>query len=106
MSEYIIALTTCPADIGNKLARILVERGICACVNVISTVSSVYIWKGKIVEDNESILLIKTTSSQQERLWDTIKKEHPYDLPEYIVLPIKWGSQDYLDWISENTRSQ
>ncbi|MFW9832944.1 MAG: divalent-cation tolerance protein CutA [Candidatus Thorarchaeota archaeon] len=106
MSEYIIALTTCPPDIANKLARTLVESAICACVNIIPAVSSVYHWKDKIVEDKESILLIKTTSGQQERLWEVIKKEHPYDVPEYIVLPIKWGSQDYLDWISKNIKSQ
>jgi periplasmic divalent cation tolerance protein len=100
MTEYIVALTTCPKDKSEILARSLVEARLCACVNIISSVMSIYHWKDEIVTDEESILIMKTQSDYKEALWEAIKKKHPYEVPEYMVLPIKWGSQDYLDWIS------
>ena len=102
MTEYLVALTTCPENQSEKLARILVEERVCACVNIIQSVKSLYHWKGKIVTDNESLLIMKTTKSSIENLWSTIKKNHPYDVPEYVTLPIEWGSQDYLDWIRDS----
>ena len=61
---------------------------------------SIYHWKGEIVTDEESLLIMKTDADHKDTLWKAIKSKHPYDVPEYVVLPIKWGSQDYLDWIS------
>ena len=102
MPDYVVALTTCPVDISSKLARVLVEKRVCACVNIIPRVMSIYHWKDEITEDEESILLMKTEVDHQEALWEVIKNEHPYDVPEFVVLPITWGSQDYLDWISQS----
>ena len=102
MPDYVVALTTCPADISNKLARVLVEKRVCACINIIPKVMSIYHWKDEIAEDEESILLMKTEIDHQEALWEVIRNEHPYDVPEFVVLPITWGSQDYLDWISQS----
>ena len=100
MPDYVVALTTCPKDKSEVLARSLVEDRVCACVNIISSVMSIYHWKNEIVTDEESLLIMKTQSDHKELLWEAIKKKHPYEVPEYVVLPIKWGSQDYLDWIS------
>jgi len=100
MVDYVVALTTCPKDKSEDLARSLVENRVCACVNIISSIMSIYHWKDKIVTDEESLLIMKTQSDYKEALWEAIKKKHPYEVPEYVVLPIKWGSQDYLDWIS------
>ncbi len=100
MPDYVIALTTCPKDKSEDLARSLVENRVCACVNIISSVMSIYHWKNEIVTDEESILIMKTQADHKEALWDAIKKKHPYEVPEYVVLPVKWGSQDYLNWIS------
>ncbi len=100
MPDYVVALTTCPKDKSEVLARSLVEDRVCACVNIISSVMSIYHWKDEIVTDEESLLIMKTQSDSKEALWEAIKKKHPYEVPEYVVLPIKWGSQDYLDWIS------
>jgi periplasmic divalent cation tolerance protein len=63
-------------------------------------VTSIYHWKDEIVIDEESLLIMKTQASYKESLWEAIKKKHPYEVPEFVVLPIKWGSQDYLNWIS------
>lgn len=106
MLDYVVALTTCPVESSRKIARLLVEQRACACVNIIPKLTSIYQWKDEIVEDSESLLLMKTESSHIETLWQAVKEVHPYEVPEYIVLPIKWGSQDYLDWISQSVKNQ
>jgi periplasmic divalent cation tolerance protein len=100
MSVFMVALTTCPKDISEELARGLVEEKVCACVNIISGIKSIYHWKDEIVTDEEALLLIKTEMNHRKALWKAIKQRHPYEVPEFIVLPIEWGSRDYLDWIS------
>lgn len=100
MKEYILAMTTCPESISQELARILVERQVCACVNIIPNIISTYHWKNELVTDAESILIIKTEAGFEERLENTIIENHPYEVPEFIVLDITTGSKNYLDWIS------
>jgi periplasmic divalent cation tolerance protein len=106
MSEYVVAFTTCPMKISKELARSLVEKRACACVNIIPKVTSIYHWKDEIVEANEALLIMKTETKHIETLWEAMKQEHPYEVPEYVVLPIEWGSQDYLAWITQNIKSQ
>ncbi|MHA2352651.1 MAG: divalent-cation tolerance protein CutA [Candidatus Thorarchaeota archaeon] len=105
MSKYVVALTTCPMKISEELARTLVEKRACACVNIIPKVTSIYHWKDEIVVDNESLLIMKTEARHTESLWEIVKRNHPYEVPEYVVLPIEWGSRDYLDWIAQNVKS-
>lgn len=105
MPEFVVALTTCPKYKSEDLARSLVEERVCACVNIISSVKSIYHWKDEIVTDEESLLIMKTHEEYKEHLWEAIKKKHPYEVPEFVVLPIKWGSKDYLNWISESIES-
>ena len=100
MPEYVVALTTCPKDTSNELGEYLVKERVCACVNIVPQVTSIYHWKGKIVTDEESLLIIKTKEKHKERLWTAIKEKHPYDVPELVLLPIQWGSSEYLKWIS------
>jgi periplasmic divalent cation tolerance protein len=103
MDGYLVALTTCPQDKSEELAHLLVKSKYCACVNIISSVKSIYHWKGEIVTDDETLLAMKTTDEHKENLWKTIRENHPYETPEYIVLPIMWGSSEYLKWIEEST---
>jgi periplasmic divalent cation tolerance protein len=102
MSEFVVALTTCPKNMSAELAHHLVKERVCACVNIVSSVTSIYHWKDEIVIDEESLLIMKTQASYKESLWEAIKKKHPYEVPEFVILPIKWGSQDYLNWISDS----
>lgn len=102
MPEYVVALTTCPPEMSEKLARILVEHKACACVNIVPGVKSIYHWKNEIVSEGESILIMKTQEDHRDVLWKTIKENHPYEVPEFVVLPIEGGSKDYLDWISNS----
>lgn len=99
-SEYSACITTVSKDdIARKLARSIVESRLGACVNIIPNVRSIYEWESKIQEDEELILMIKTRRENVPQLIEFVKKNHPYDVPELIELPINSGNQDYLKWI-------
>ena len=86
------------------MAQGLIRRGLAACCNALPGFSSFYIWKGKQEASQEVLLLVKTT---ERRLLETLaylKREHPYELPELIVLPVEGAEAGYLNWILENTR--
>jgi len=103
MSEFVLALTTLPADFdATALAQELVGAGLAACVNVLPAVTSIYTWKGVPQVDREQQLFIKTTSALVDDLWDTLRARHPYDIPEFVVVPVIDGSQDYLRWVEES----
>ena len=105
MSKYIVVISTAPPDEVEKLARILVESKKCACVNVVKGVTSIYHWKGAIQEDSENILIMKTEFKYKEALHALLKKHHSYEVPEFVVINIEWGSKEYLDWITASTKS-
>lgn len=100
-SKFYIALTTCPTpEVATQLARGIVEQQLAACVNIIPGIQSVYQWQGKVAQDNESLLIMKTQQQQLAALELFIQGHHPYDLPEFITLGIESGSKAYLDWIA------
>ncbi|MGB2856426.1 MAG: divalent-cation tolerance protein CutA, partial [Dehalococcoidia bacterium] len=74
-----------------------------ACVNIIPQINSLFRWEGKIEDDRESLLLVKTRAELFPEVVDAVKSVHSYDVPEIIALPIVEGSQDYLKWIGEET---
>jgi periplasmic divalent cation tolerance protein len=84
---------------GKKIARVLVESRLAACVNIIRNISSVYRWKGNVEEDDEHLLLIKTTEERSVQIINKINKLHSYENPECIALKIENGSEKYLNWI-------
>ena len=99
-SDYSACLTTVSTDeIARKLARSIIEAHLAACVNIIPGVRSIYEWQSTIHEDNELILMIKTRRESVPQLIEFVKKNHPYDVPELIELPIQRGNPDYLKWI-------
>ena len=90
-----------------SLARHLVEepRKLAACVNVLPGVTSIYSWKGKVEEDSEVLMIIKTRKELLPALTREIKAKHPYEVPEVLALPAIGGSDSYLRWvIAETTR--
>lgn len=102
MSDFVVALTTVPGDFDAAgLANTLVERGLAACVNVWPGVTSIYRWQGAVETDAEQQLVIKTTADKIAALDEAIAALHPYDVPEFIVLPIVAGSSRYLAWLDE-----
>src|SRR5438445_5010027 len=99
-----IVLTTAGSQQeAGKIAHALVERKLAACVNVIPRIESVYRWQGKVETTQEWLLLIKTQAALYERVRDAVKELHSYELPECVMLEVSAGSQEYLDWIVENT---
>lgn len=98
-----VVLTTCGNDEdAGALARALVERREAACVNAVRQVASTYRWKGEVQQDQETLLLIKTTVARLAAVERTIRELSKYDLPEVIALPIAAGGADYLQWIRES----
>jgi periplasmic divalent cation tolerance protein len=102
-AETIVVLTTCGNDEdANTLARALVERRLAACVNAVGKVASTYRWKGEIQQDQETLLIIKTTAPRLTALEQAIREHSKYELPEVIALPVAAGGADYLRWIGES----
>ncbi len=99
MSHMIFFSTVPNLEEGKKIARILVEQKIVACVNIVPNIISIYEWKGKIEEDNELFLIIKTKKENTEKLIKVINQYHSYEVPECIGLEIKAGSNKYLGWM-------
>jgi periplasmic divalent cation tolerance protein len=103
--EYVLVLTTLPADAdGEAFGRALVEERLAACVNVLSLMDSVYRWEGRVERETERQVVMKTTRDRVDALWDRVRELHPYEVPEFIVIPIADGSDAYLRWIGEGTR--
>jgi len=101
---YIVLYCTVPnADEAKSIARLLINKKLAACCNVIPGLISIYRWKGKMEEENEVLLYIKTSSKKYEQLEKEIKMIHSYSVPEIIAIPVANASQAYLDWIIEMT---
>jgi len=102
--EHLLVLTTCSSEEeAVQIATTLTSEKAAACCNVVPGIRSLYFWQGKPEDDKEVLLLIKTTTSSFARVWDIIIRQHSYDLPEIIAIPIVDGSTDYLQWVSEQT---
>ncbi|MEM0026174.1 MAG: divalent-cation tolerance protein CutA [Zestosphaera sp.] len=100
--KYLLFFVTGPEDHMRELARKLVEEKLAACVNLINGIKSTYWWEGKVSEDTESLLIIKTESSKAQELISFVRSNHPYKVPEVIGLEINTGNPEYLNWILES----
>lgn len=104
MPEFIVVFVTCGSEEeALKIAHSLVEERLAACVNLVSPVRSIYRWEGKIWDEKEWILIIKTQKERVEELEKKVKSLHSYSVPEIIGLPIVEGSSSYLQWLLEET---
>ncbi|XP_066194169.1 protein CutA [Sylvia atricapilla] len=96
------AFVTCPnQSVATELARALVQQRLAACVNIVPGVTSVYTWQGKLEEDNEVLLMIKTRSSRVPALTEFVRSHHPYEVPEVVALPVAQGNPPYLRWVGD-----
>jgi periplasmic divalent cation tolerance protein len=102
--DYVIVLTTLGADIDpSTIALRLVEERLAACVNVLPEMESFFRWHGAVERDRERQLVIKTTAARVPDLEQRLLEMHPYDLPEFLVLPVRHGSEAYLRWMHAST---
>ena len=104
VDEYAVVLITVPPSNADDIARKLVECKLVACVNVVRDIKSLYWWEGKVVEDNEALLICKTRQDLLRELVDYVKKIHPYSVPEVLALSVSLGNPEYLKWVKESTR--
>ena len=105
MDDYIQVLVTIDSkEKAGELQRLLVEERAAACVQILGPISSLYWWDGQIEEAQEWLCLSKTRGSEYRRLEALIREHHPYETPEIIAIPILAGNEDYLEWISAETR--
>jgi periplasmic divalent cation tolerance protein len=104
--DYIVVLITTPSqETARMIARLLLEKKLAACANILSPVNSLYTWHGEIHDDQEVLMLVKTrTDLFNDEFMQAVKANHPYEVPEMIALPILAGYQPYLDWMSEVTQ--
>jgi periplasmic divalent cation tolerance protein len=95
----LVVLTTVGADFDARaLAHALVEARLAACVNIIVGMHSVYRWEGRVMGDDEQLLVIKTTNARVDALREELFRRHPYDVPEFLVLPVEGTSEGYGAW--------
>lgn len=104
MTEAIVVLVTTPTpERAAELARALVEERLAACGNVVPGLRSIYRWEGKVEDEAEALLVLKTTRACFEALRDRVLALHPYAVPEVLALPVVAGSAPYLAWIGAET---
>jgi periplasmic divalent cation tolerance protein len=100
----IVVLVTVPSrEEGEKIARLLVEEKLAACVNIVAQgVTSIFRWEGAVSVAAEVLLIVKTERARFPLLVEAVKKHHTYSVPEIIALPIVDGERSYLAWIGES----
>ena len=101
--KYAVVLVTAPdVKAARKLARTALAARLVACANLIPKIESHYRWRGKIERGAEVLLVLKTTIARLAALEKLIVARHPYDTPEFVVLPINRGNKRYLDWVGQS----
>ncbi len=102
---YCVVMTTVGSDDeARSLCRSLVEGGLVACAQRVP-IESLYRWEGELVEDRETLVLLKTRRARSAELMAALQAQHPYDVPEVIELPVTGGWPPYLRWVDEQTDS-
>ena len=101
MSYKIIITTTTNKEEAVKIVRILLKERLIACANIIGSIFSLYWWEGKIQEDNEVLIIMKSNEELLKKTMEKILEIHSYKIPEILVLPIENGSQPYFNWMKE-----
>lgn len=100
----VVILSTAPDILlAKRIAHVLVEEKLAACVQLTPPSLSIYEWKGEVQGDEEIGMIIKTSRSAARDAIDRLVQMHPYDVPEAIVLPIVGGHSEYLNWVSQQT---
>lgn len=105
MSDLCVILCTCPNKSNARdIACKVVEEELAACVNILPCMVSVYRWEGKVQQDSESQLVIKTRKAIQDKLREVVFDMHPYEVPEWIVMDVEEATPGYADWIRSTVK--
>ncbi len=101
----LLVFCSVPSAVADRLARLLVEERLAACVQALPGLRSTYRWEGEVQQDGETLLLIKTTTARYAALERSLAAHHPYELPEILAVDVAAGLPAYLRWLDEETRS-
>ena len=105
MENYIEVFTTTEKkEDAEKIAKVLVEKRLAGCVQIVGPISSTYWWKNNIETESEWLCLIKSKKNAFKELETSIKQVHPYETPQIIALPVVAGSKEYLKWLDEEIK--
>ena len=103
-TKFSVVLVTAPdLKTARALAKTALKARLIACANLIPKIESHYRWQGKIESGAEVLLILKTQKSRLAALEKLVLAKHPYDTPEFLVLPVSAGSKKYLDWLAQNS---
>ncbi len=105
MSIKIVLITAPRGEKAQSIAKTLVEEGLAACVNIAAGVQSIYFWQGKVQNEVEDLLVVKTSQSKLEPLEKRLQQVHPYSVPEFVVLDPSHVSKAYSTWVHETLES-
>lgn len=100
----LIYITTSESSESKKIARTLLEEKLVACTNIIPQINSLYLWKGEIEEDEESILIVKTKDDKVDQVIKRVEELHSYETPCILQLEVKNGSECYLQWMEDELK--
>lgn len=104
-SAFALVLVTAPdLKTARKLTRLILSERLAACVNLVPRLESHYWWRDKMERASEVLLIIKTTRKTLPRLEQTVLAAHPYETPEFVVVPLQGGNGTYLQWLASNCR--
>lgn len=101
-----IGLVACPSqEVASAIAKLLVDRELAACVQMLPHMQSVYRWKGEICIDQEVLLLIKSSEHLKDDVQRAVEENHPYEVPEFVVITASDVSERYAAWLIGNVRT-
>jgi periplasmic divalent cation tolerance protein len=102
--DLVVMMCTAPdAETAARLGRMLVEKALAACVNIVPGLRSIYRWQGSLCDEPEVLMVIKTRQSKVESLSGVLRAGHPYQTPEIIALPVAGSLEAYARWVREST---
>lgn len=105
--DVVVVLVTVPSlEVGERIAAAVVPEHLAACVNILPGLRSIFSWEGRLEDEREVLLLIKTRADRLAPLEARIRAMHPYTVPEFIALPVVAGHQPYLAWVSDSVTAK
>ncbi len=106
MNKIVIFYVPCPeAEAAKKIARTLLSEKLIACANILDGCTSLYEWKGEVVEAKEVILILKTTKDLQEKVLQIVEKEHPYECSAILQFSDVEANLPFYDWVAGQTKT-
>lgn len=107
MTDLLLVYCSCPdLACAKRLAHLLLEQRLAACVSLLPNLTSFYHWQGNLQETSELLLLIKTDNARYAAVESLLSTEHPYQVPEIIAVPVSQGLPDYIRWVTQNDNNE